>query len=92
MLCKTNEFQGVYSPTDLECEMRLCFRFSRHCVVLYGKGVEVEGQLIKEFWEALESRGVEFGDAGFVRLARGRRLIREVVELEVEFSLFPFKL
>ncbi|XP_018434764.2 uncharacterized protein LOC108807026 [Raphanus sativus] len=75
--------QGIFSPTDDECQMRLYERFIRHCVVLYGKGVEVDGSRIKEFWEALESRGDTFGDEGFVRLARGKCLLREVVELKV---------
>lgn len=94
MLCNKNitEFQGIFTPTDVECEMRVYQRFTRHCVVLYGKGVEMKGQRIKEFGEALESRGDKFGDTGFVLLARGKCLIREVVELKVNFLLFPFKL
>ncbi|WZZ48918.1 hypothetical protein YC2023_049025 [Brassica napus] len=83
--------QGIFTPTDVECEMRLYQRFTRHCVVLYGKGVEMKGQRIKEFWEALESRGDKFGDTGFVLLARGKCLIREVVELKEE-SLASFSI
>ncbi|CAF2094809.1 unnamed protein product [Brassica napus] len=41
------ERQGIFSPTDVECEMRLYQRFTNHCVVLYGKGVEVKNQKIK---------------------------------------------
>lgn len=49
MLCNKNttEFQGIFSPTDVECEMRLYQRFTKHCVVLYGKCVEVKNQKIK---------------------------------------------
>lgn len=52
-------------------------------MVLYGKGVQVNDSKIQEFWEALESCGLNFGDEGFVRLARRHYLIREVVELKV---------
>ncbi|CAN7008491.1 unnamed protein product [Brassica oleracea var. botrytis] len=75
--------QGIFCPTAAECQMRLYQRFTRHCVVLYGKGVQVNDSKIQEFWEALESCGLNFGDEGFVRLARRHYLIREVVELKV---------
>lgn len=52
-------------------------------MVLYGKGVQVNDSNIQEVWEELESRGLNFGDEGFVRLARRHYLIREVVELKV---------
>ncbi|CAN6995524.1 unnamed protein product [Brassica rapa subsp. trilocularis] len=43
----TTEFQGIFSLTDVEYEMRLYQRFTKHCVVLYGKCVEVKNQKIK---------------------------------------------
>ncbi|KAG5396088.1 hypothetical protein IGI04_017902 [Brassica rapa subsp. trilocularis] len=41
------ERQGIFSLTDVEYEMRLYQRFTKHCVVLYGKCVEVKNQKIK---------------------------------------------
>ncbi|KAJ4891917.1 hypothetical protein Rs2_31665 [Raphanus sativus] len=78
-----NMGQGIFKPTPDEHHMRAYQTFPRHCIVLFGKGVQVQGSDIQEFWEGLESRGEEFGDEGFVRLARHHCVIREVVELKV---------
>ncbi|CAN6995526.1 unnamed protein product, partial [Brassica rapa subsp. trilocularis] len=88
VLNNTNEFQGMFNPTEVKCQMRAYQRFSRHCVVLYGKCVQVHVSAIRESWEALESREKGFRDECFVRLVRHKCLIRKVVELKVNFSLF----
>lgn len=44
----------------------------------------IDGKVV-EFWEILDSQGIEKGDKGIVRHARGHGLITSAVEFEVSF-------